>query len=101
MPNSSTKAKPAIVDWADVNPFLAKLAAYRFGVPEERGEIRLVAWTPGAHPGQKIEPKIDRSRGFRLVVVHLKYGPPPDPSGPAYYSVATGNAPRLTGTNSP
>ena len=96
-----SKIKPATVDWADVKPFLDKLIAYRFDVPEERGEMRLVAWTPGPHPGQKIEPKVDRNRGFRLVVVHLKYGPPPDPGGPEYFSGTSGNPSRPTGTKSP
>jgi len=76
----------AVVEWTDVAPFLEKLVAYRFDVPEERGEVRLVAWTPGPHPGQAIAPKIDRVRGFRLVVVHLRYGPLADPADPAYYS---------------
>ena len=63
--------------------------------------MRLVAWTPGPHPGQKIEPKVDRNRGFRLVVVHLKYGPPPDPGGLEYFSGTSGNPSRPTGTKSP
>lgn len=85
-PAGASKAKPAKVDWTDVRPFLKALTEQRYETPEEAGELRLVAWTPDPHPGEKFEPKIDRHRGFRLVVVHLKYGPLPDPSGPSYYS---------------
>lgn len=85
-PSSPSKAKPASVTWTDVSPFLAKLEEYRWDIPSERGELRLVAWAPDAHPGQNLEPAVDDHRGFRLVVVHLKYGPMPDPSSPEYYS---------------
>jgi hypothetical protein len=57
--------------------------------PENRGEIRLVAWVAGPRPGQKIEPPVDRHRGFTAVVVHLRSGPPPSPDGPVY-NKATG-----------
>ena len=100
-PQSTTRAKPATVDWTNVQPFLDKLIAYRFKVPEERGEVRLVAWTSDPHPGQKITPKVDRNRGFRLVVVHLKYGPPPDPGGLPYFSGTQGNLTLPTETKSP
>lgn len=74
------------VDWLDVGPFLIQLSTYRFGRPEDGGEVRLVALATGPHPGQVLEPAVDRHRGFRLVVAHLKYGPPPDPGRPPYYS---------------
>jgi hypothetical protein len=74
------------VNWVKIEPFLEKLRGYTYGRPEDKGEVRLVAWAPGPHPGQSIEPKVDRHRGFRLVVVHLRYGPPPDPSRPPYFS---------------
>lgn len=98
---AASKVKPATVDWTELKPFLDKLIAYRFDVPEERGEVRLVAWTPGPHPGQKIEPKVDRNRGFRLIVVHLRYGPPPDPAGPEYFSGTPSTQSRPTGMKSP
>ncbi|MDB5350842.1 MAG: hypothetical protein JWN86_2089 [Planctomycetota bacterium] len=83
--NPGTKAKPATVGWTDPSPFLKMVEAYRSGTPEERGELRLVAWAPDPHPGQKMTPKVDRHRGFRLIVAHLQYGPPPDPGGVDYY----------------
>jgi hypothetical protein len=77
------------VDWIDLEPFLEKLRAYRWKGPEDEGEMRLVAWTPDAHPGQRIDPKVDRHRGFRLVVAHLRYDAPPDCSQPPYFSPPT------------
>ncbi len=53
--------------------------------PENRGEIRLIAWLPKAVGGQMIEPPVDRHRGLTAVVVHLRNGPPPTPDGPIYY----------------
>jgi hypothetical protein len=84
-PTTPTRAKPAAVDWTKVEPFLEKLQEYRSKTPEERGELRLVAWAPDPHPGQAMTPKVDRHRGFRLVVAHLKYGLP-DPDGADYYT---------------
>ena len=78
--------RTASVTWTDITPYLTKLNEYRFKTPEERGELRLVAWAPDPQGGQKMEPKIDRHRGFRLVVVHLKYAPPPSPAAPEYFS---------------
>jgi hypothetical protein len=80
------RAGARAIDWLDAEPFLERLRSYGFGGPEDRGEVRLVAWAPDPHPGQAIEPKVDRHRGFRLVVAHLDYGPPPDASQEPYYS---------------
>jgi hypothetical protein len=71
------------LDWIDPEPFLDTLRRFDFTRPGERGEWRLVAWTPDPHPGQELRPAVDRHRGFRLIVAHLDYGPPPahdDPS---------------------
>ena len=56
--------------------------------PENQGEIRLVAWSPSPLKGQKVEPAVDRHRGFTAVVVHLRDGPPPSPDGPLYNRAA-------------
>jgi len=48
-PSAGTKAKPANIDWTDPAPFLQKLLAQKYSTPEEAGERRLVAWTPGPH----------------------------------------------------
>jgi hypothetical protein len=56
--------------------------------PENVGEIRLVAWAQKTVGGQKIEPAVDRHRGFTAIVVHLRQGPPPSPDGPIYNSLA-------------
>jgi hypothetical protein len=69
-------------EWLDPEPFLASLRDYRWERPEDRGEWRLVAWTPGPHGGQVFTPAVDRHRGFRLVLAHLEYddlGPTPMP----------------------
>ena len=84
-PRPQPRARGKDGPFLDVEPFLEPLRAYRFGREEDKGEVRLVAWTPGPHPGQVMEPKVDRHRGFRLVVAHLRYGPPPDPGGVEYY----------------
>ncbi|WP_165075855.1 hypothetical protein [Paludisphaera rhizosphaerae] len=52
--------------------------------PEEIGEIRLTAWTPGPAAGPEFSPPLDRHRGSTVVVAHLRYGPPPDPAGRHY-----------------
>ncbi len=82
MPDSADKK----VDWIDVAPFLKLMREYRWTGPEDRGELRLVAWSPGPMPGQKIEPKVDRPRGFRIIVAHLEYGATPSPSEKPYYT---------------
>ncbi len=77
--------KAAEVSWTTVKPYLDILTEYSFERPEDAGEVRLVGWVADPHPGQVITPKVDRRRGFRLVIAHLRYGPPPDPAGPNYY----------------
>jgi len=71
-------------DWLDLEQFLTPLLRYNWNRPEDAGELRLVAWTPEPFPGQRIEPAVDRHRGFTLVVAHLAYGPPPSPDTPTY-----------------
>ena len=66
---------------------LATLGSYRWDRPEDRGEWRLVAWSPGPLRGQRVEPVVDRHRGLTLVVAHLRYGPPPDQDAPAYRAI--------------
>jgi len=77
---------PRSVDdgWLEPEPFLAPLREYDWGGPEDKGELRLVAWARRPQPGQEIEPPVDRHRGFTLVLAHLRYGPPPPPEGPMY-----------------
>jgi hypothetical protein len=69
-------------------PFLREFRAYVEDRPENQGEIRLVGWSPGPHKGMKLAPVVDRHRGFGVVVVHLKTGPPPAPDGPSFNSEA-------------
>jgi hypothetical protein len=69
-------------------PFLDLLRDYTWPGPEDRGEIRLVAWTAKPHGGQKLQPVVDRHRGFRLVVAHLQFGTPPSPSEGVYAGVS-------------
>lgn len=79
---AASDAAAGALDWIEVDPFLAMLREYDFGRPEDRGEWRLVAWTPDPHPGQELTPAVDRHRGFRLVVAHLDYGPVPAHDSP-------------------
>jgi hypothetical protein len=80
--------------WLDTNrktmaprePFLEMLRSYDWARPEDGGEWRLVAWVEAPHPGERFEPTVDRHRGFRLLVAHLTYGPPPNPAGKPYYT---------------
>lgn len=67
---------------------LKELREYYEPGPENSGEIRLVAWTEKPMPGQTIEPAPDRHRGYTVVVVHLRYGPPPSPDGAVYNALA-------------
>ncbi len=76
---------PGKASWTDPEPYLERLASYQPFGPEDRGEIRLVAWADGPHPGQEMKPKVDRHRGIRLVVAHVRYPASPDPAGPEYY----------------
>lgn len=68
---------------------------------ENRGEIRLVAWTPGAARGEVIDPPVDRHRGFTLVLVHLKRSPPPRPDDPRYDLFARGGLPGVEAAPAP
>ena len=70
------------------DPFLREFREYMEDRPENRGEIRLVGWTPRPHKGMKLAPAVDRHRGFGVVVVHLRNGPPPGPDGPSFQSEA-------------
>ena len=75
------------------------LAAFREDFeerPENVGEIRLVAWAQKAVGGQKIEPIVDRHRGFTAIVVHLRQGPPPSPDR-AYSTICCLLGKRRTG----
>jgi hypothetical protein len=76
--------KAAGYDGPDPNPFLREFRAYMEDRPENRGEVRLVGWSPHPHNGLKLTPAVDRHRGFGVVVVHLKNGPPPAPDGPSF-----------------
>jgi hypothetical protein len=77
----------------DPAPLLVALRNSREPRPENDGELRLVAWTPGAVGGQSFEPALDRHRGFTVVVVHLRYGNPPSPDGPRFNLLASGAEP--------
>jgi len=75
----------------DPAPLLAELRQTREAArPENDGELRLVAWTPGPVGGQSFEPALDRHRGLTAVVVHLRYGNPPSPEGPRFNLLASG-----------
>ncbi|MDG3002346.1 hypothetical protein [Paludisphaera mucosa] len=81
------KRAPATVegfDGPDPSMLLAALRRAGEGRPEDAGEVRLTAWTPGPAAGPRIEPALDRHRGATVVVAHLGYGPPPDPGGRHY-----------------
>jgi len=58
--------------------------------PEEVGELRLIAWTPKPLSGQVIEPAVDRTRGFTLIVAHLQPAPLPDPASPRFNAAVKG-----------
>jgi hypothetical protein len=79
---------PASHEAVDPAPVLEALRGYFENAPENSGEIRLVAWVARPLGGQKLEPAVDRHRGFTAVVVHLRSGPPPSPDGAAYYAHA-------------
>lgn len=75
---------PGRLEWIDLPKFVDELVKYDWRRPEDRGEVRLVAWARDPRAGQEFSPKIDRHRGFTLVIAHLAYGPPPPPDSPAY-----------------
>jgi hypothetical protein len=87
-PRSRTGATDA--DALRPQRFLKEFRRHFEDRPENQGELRLVAWTPHPLGGQKIEPPVDRHRGFTAMVIHLKSGPPPAPEGPVYNSLASG-----------
>lgn len=97
-PRKTAELKAATDEFPPITPpdgpnpesILKHLREYYEATPESSGEIRLVAWTPKPVGGQAIEPAPDRHRGFAAVVVHLRYGPPPSPDGPAYNALALG-----------
>jgi hypothetical protein len=71
---------------APKDPFLETLRGYDWHRPEDDGEWRLVGWVEKPHPGQKLEPTVDRHRGFRLIVAHLTYGTPPAPDSAPFFA---------------
>jgi len=78
-----TIAKPKAGGQSSISPaepYLEMLRSYNWNRPEDAGEWRLVAWSPKPQPGQVITPKVDRHRGFQLVVAHLNYGGEPIPT---------------------
>jgi hypothetical protein len=79
-------------DGPDPSDLLAMLRAHHENRPEAAGELRLVAWSPGPAQGPTFEPALDRHRGATIVVAHLRYGPPPSPALPHYYSLAPAKA---------
>lgn len=81
-------------DWIDLDAFLGPLRSYNWRQPADVGETRLVAWVAAPMGGQELDPAVDRHRGFTLVVVHLRYGPPPTPDLRTYDqgALATGAA---------
>jgi hypothetical protein len=83
-PNPAPRASATDKGQLNPTPFLQAFQAYAEDRPENKGEIRLVAWAPKVMAGEKFEPAVDRHRGFTAVVVHLRSGPPPTPSGPKY-----------------
>jgi hypothetical protein len=74
-------------DGPDPEALLRQFRAYSEERPENQGEIRLVGWSPKPFGGLKLVPGVDRHRGFSVVVVHLRYGPPPAPDGPSYHKI--------------
>lgn len=82
-PSGPSKAIQAF-GWADPSAYLETLREYRWPGPEDAGEVRLVAWTEAPQPGERLTPGVDRHRGIRLVVAHLRFGMP-DPSVLPYY----------------
>lgn len=96
---ATSEARPVVgspataADPLDPLRFLAAFRAHHEDRPENRGEIRLVAWSPKPLDGQRFDPPVDRHRGFTAVVVHLASGPPPAPDGPTYNTLAEPPAP--------
>ncbi len=85
-PPSRVEAGPG----PDPNSILQALRTTWERRDENSGEIRLVAWVPKAMDGQVIDPPVDRQRGFTAVLVHVRYGPPPNPDGKNYNILTLG-----------
>ncbi|GIW87392.1 MAG: hypothetical protein KatS3mg108_1716 [Isosphaeraceae bacterium] len=89
LPDPPRSAARPDLDWAELDVYLQRLRDYVWNGPAERGAIRLVAWARDPQPGLELNPRVDRHRGVRLVVAHLRYGLP-GPDDPAY---TTGTSP--------
>ncbi len=75
-PNVSEK----VVGKLDPKPFLEKAGILNSTRPEDRDEVRLTAWTPGAAGGMAIEPAVERRLGITIVVAHVSYGTKEEPT---------------------
>lgn len=71
--------------WTELENYLALLTEYRWSGAQEAGEVRLVAWARNPEPGLEIAPSVDRHRGVRLVVAHLRYSMPRHDRPPYFY----------------
>jgi hypothetical protein len=87
---AAERAAPPSDDVFRREVLLGALRDYYEDRPENKGELRLVAWIEGPAGGQKIEPVVDRHRGFTAVVAHLAMGPPPVADTPTYDAHAKG-----------
>jgi hypothetical protein len=87
-PSADSAAGPEApaVEWANLEEFLSALRQSRSNSIEHQRGWRLIGYAPDPHPGQKIEPAVDRHRGVRLVVVHLRFGPLLDAGQEPYYA---------------
>ncbi len=85
---SAVKIDDRRIGGLDPAPLLETIATYRWDQPADRGERRLVAWTPGPREGATITPEVERKTGMTIVLAHLRYGtvadPTPDPSSEEY-----------------
>lgn len=82
-------APPArLVGKLTAGSWIDRLALASFGSPADEGELRLLAWTPGASPGMEISPKMERRTGITVILAHLRFGtdqaPTPDESERRY-----------------
>ena len=76
IPLAEQPSEPAISkseSWSNVISYLDLLRTYDWGTAADQGEMRLVAWGRDPIPGQAIVPRVDRHRGVRLVLAHLKF----------------------------
>lgn len=79
-------------DGPDPRTLLERLRQATEKRPENRGELRIVAWVPRPASGQAFEPALDRHRGMTAILVHLRYGSPPSPDTPRYNLLASPEA---------